>query len=230
MRRRFLDMYISSLDREYFTSLQSYGLALRSRNAVLRTSPRETSLVRSYHPLLARYGSLINSKRLFHLRILNDFMRAVLEEIRPSMADLEIRARIPHEAVEAEYFESRLVSGLERDIEKRYTLFGPQSDDFDFISGGRSLRIYGSRGQCAAVALALKTAQFDITRGNPRLRDCTIALADDVTGDLDAKTRDSFFEKLSTAHQTFFTFTEKSKYTSSRPCCHIDLELFTTNG
>ena len=38
LRRRFFDMFISMLDRGYFTQLQNYGQALRSRNFILKSS------------------------------------------------------------------------------------------------------------------------------------------------------------------------------------------------
>lgn len=224
-RRRFLDMYISMLDREYFAALQTYGSALKNRNALLRNASRDKALLSAYHPILAESGSAIASRRNFHLRILNDFMHGILEEIRPELAGVMIKSRSLKESLSANTFLEKLEANIDRDIEKHYTAFGPQTDDFDFTVNGKNLRTYGSRGQCAAIALALKMAQFDITLGTSSLKESTIALVDDVTGDLDLKTRNAFFKRISNAKQTFHTFTETDKYIDSIDFEHIDLDL-----
>ena len=74
VRRRFLDMFISMTDREYFVELQQYMAALRIRNALLRKENADPDILQAYHPVLAQHGAQILKKRFLYIRILTDFM------------------------------------------------------------------------------------------------------------------------------------------------------------
>ena len=70
------------------------------------------------------------------------------------------------------------------------------------------MRSFGSRGQCRMTSLILKLAQLEAVRHQTgALRD-TVVLVDDATADLDLRARTAFLEKIRTAGQTFFAFTE----------------------
>lgn len=208
VRRRMLDMFISMIDRDYFTALQMYSTGVRSRNCLLRDPKSDEALIRSYHPLIAEYGAKINESRKIHLRILSDYMHDVIVTLKPELSDLTMKMRTSRELCEKEAYCKRLDSSIEHDRGMGYTSFGPHLDDFDFVADEKSLKLYGSRGQCRTVSFALKAAEFDITQNQRSSRDNTIVIVDDATGDLDKKTQDAFYSRISTAKQVFCTFTE----------------------
>lgn len=208
VRRRFLDMFISMTDREYFLSLQQYISALKIRNALLRQEHTDFDILRSYHPILAEHGSQILKKRFLYIRILTDFMQQILLEIRPELTPFEIRIRSNKELEDAAVFCSRLSDGIFKDKEKKYTGIGPHLDDFDFLCNGRSLRIYGSRGQCRMASFALKLAEFEILNSCSGHDDRNIVIVDDATGDLDERAKNQFYEKVQGAGQIFYAFTD----------------------
>ena len=208
VRRKFLDMFISMLDHGYFMALQTYYNGVKNRNCLLRMKDANDGVILSYHPALAKYGAEIVRAREMHLRILSDFMRNILAELKPELADMQLKLRTVHELSDPRVFEEKLEKNLARDRMNGYTTAGPHLDDFDFVADGKSLRLYGSRGQCRATSFALKEAEFDIVKKHSMSKDNTVVIVDDATGDLDKKTQDAFYHKISEAKQIFCSFTE----------------------
>ena len=208
VRRKFLDMFISMLDRGYFAALQAYYSGVKNRNCLLRMKDANDDVIRSYHPALAKYGAEIIQAREIHLRILSDFMRNVLSELKPELADMQLKLRTIHELSDPKIFEEKLDKNLAKDRLNGYTTTGPHLDDFDFIVDGKSLKLYGSRGQCRATSFALKEAEFDIVKNHSMSKDNTVVIVDDATGDLDRRTQEAFYHKISSAKQIFCSFTE----------------------
>ena len=93
VRRKFMDMFISMLDHKNFTALQTYYNGVKNRNCLLRMKDTNIDVIRSYHPALAKYGAEIVQAREIHLRILSDFMRGILANLKPELADLQLKLR-----------------------------------------------------------------------------------------------------------------------------------------
>ena len=208
VRRKFLDMFISMLDHGYFSALQTYYNGVKNRNCLLRMKDANNDIIRSYHPALAKYGAEIVQAREIHIRILSDFMRNILSDLKPELADLQLKLRTIHELSDPKIFEEKLDRNLEKDRLNGYTTTGPHLDDFDFVADGKSLKLYGSRGQCRATSFALKEAEFDIVKNHSLSKDNTVVIVDDATGDLDKRTQEAFYHKISEAKQVFCSFTE----------------------
>ena len=97
---------------------------------------------------------------------------------------------------------------LKRDLQRGFTTFGPHLDDFEFMFDGKPMRSFGSRGQCRMTSLILKLAELDAVREVSGALNDTVVLVDDATADLDLHARQAFLEKIRTAGQVFFAFTE----------------------
>lgn len=209
LRRRFFDMFISMLDKEYFSALQTYASALRARNFLLKSQSQrfDSDILNSYTPMLADSGSYIVRERFRCAKLLSEKMSQIFTEIRPEFSDFSVRMRSLKESSDADFFRSRLNYLTERDRQRGFTSFGPHTDDFDFLLNGKSLRIYGSRGQCRIFSFALKLAEFEIVNSGSFSGNQTLVLVDDATGDLDQNARNSFFEKISSAGQIFHAVT-----------------------
>ena len=208
MRRRFFDMFISMLDREYFLAMQNYSHALRSRNFLLKSRTADRDILRSYSSVLADAGSEIVIKRKKYVSLLSGLMRELFIELYPSLADFQVKMRYTRETEEKSEYMEKAERDLQRDMNRGFTSFGPHLDDFDFIAGEKVLRSFGSRGQCRMTSLILKLAELEAVRQlNGALQD-TVVLVDDAASDLDAHAREAFAAKIRTAGQTFFAFTE----------------------
>ncbi len=206
LRRRFFDMFISMLDSQYFSALQQYSSAVKIRNFLLRSEKYDPEVLKSYHPVIAENGAVIVQKRAVYTKILTDAMRHIFERIRPEFHAFSVRMRYGKDTMQYETFLQKLEEKTEYDRQRGFTGIGPHLDDFDFVANDRNLRIYGSNGQKRITSFALKMAQFDLASANHT--ENTVVIVDDATGDLDYRTKNAFFEKIQTAGQQFFAFTD----------------------
>ena len=204
-RRRFLDMFLCLLDREYFLALQKYASALKSRNHLLKTECRDTNLLSAYAAILAENGAVIVNRRIAILAELETRIIRILSELRPELSEMKLLSRHSPETPDRDSFFRKLEETLEKDRERFATMTGPHLDDFDLICGRRPLRNYGSRGQCRLVSLALKLAELEMASESGS---GIVVLADDATADLDRKARDAFLSALRSAEQVFYAFTD----------------------
>ena len=205
VRRRFFDMFISMMDREYFRNLQRYSSALKSRNALLRSGKTAPSVMEAWDDVLACCGVSVVRSRERYAALLCDFMRGILLEIRPELSHFQIRMRTGKDSADQEMYRKKLFSLFERDSKAGFTSYGPHADDFEFTVDGKPLRIYGSRGQCRMVSFVMKMAELDIVNSGSGE---SVVLVDDAVGDLDRRARKAFFEKIGKASQVFHASTE----------------------
>lgn len=204
-RRRFLDMFLCLLDREYFLALQKYTSALKNRNYLLKTACGDRKLLGAYAAILAENGSLIVNRRIGILAELEKRIIRILTKLRPELSEMKLLSRHSPETLERDSFLRKLDETLEKDMERFATMTGPHVDDFDLICARKPLRQYGSRGQCRLVSLALKLAELEMASESGS---GIVVLADDATGDLDRRARDAFLTALQSAEQVFYAFTE----------------------
>jgi len=215
LRRRFINIFISTLIPEYLNALSEYLEALKTRNIMLKNGATESEFIVFEH-ILAEKGSFIVSTRSKIFKKLSEEMLKIYLNIKDDIDSFFIKYS-PVSATSSgfEEFFNKLHSSREKDKNKGYTPFGPHCDDFDFLLNGQQLRQFGSNGQCRLAAICLKMAAISILTSNnfsntAENNNITV-LVDDVTGDLDERTKDAFFKTIESSEQIFFTFTEKPR-------------------
>ena len=208
LRRRFFDMFISMLERGYFNELQNYGQALRSRNFLLKSSSCNRDILHSYSAVMAASGAEIVMKRQKYVKLISGLMQNLFVELYPALSEFQIRMNFTRETESSDAYLEKMERDVNRDLQRGFTGFGPHLDDFEFICDEKSLRIFGSRGQCRMTSLILKLAELEAVRQQGGALQDTVVLVDDAAADLDINARKSFLEKIRTAGQIFFAFTE----------------------
>jgi DNA replication and repair protein RecF len=212
LRRRYIDIFISSIDSEYFSALREYMTALKSRNTLLRfNTSNNNAMLAAFEPVLAKNACIILNKRYKIIKKLKDRTELFIKEVKGTDASFDIKYLSKfkeNDISEAEILDI-LRNDREKDIKKGYTSTGPHLEDLDFIYNGKSLRFYGSLGQCRISSLCMKMSELKLVGTNDKTGNI-IALIDDVTGELDSKTKDSFFNTISDADQLFFTLTNSN--------------------
>ncbi|MEX1159004.1 MAG: DNA replication/repair protein RecF [Thermomicrobiales bacterium] len=208
VRRRFLDIFLSQIDRRYLRNLSRYAKIVTQRNGLLRqvaqeggsgidqfaywdeqlvalgsyiVAARAIAIGRLAHGARQRFATL--SDRSGELRI------AYAATIRASDSWWEDIAGKEHGSIDAAQrvavsYEQQLRDGLTADIARGATLIGPHRDDLTIMIGGHDISRYGSRGQQRLAVLALKLAELDSASQALDLR--PILLLDDVLSELDA--------------------------------------------
>lgn len=209
LRRRLFDMLISMLEPEYLSALHDYSQALKSRNAVIK-SAHNINVIKAFEPVMASSGSFIFSRRQLYSEILGFEIEKLLKKFFSEKISFNIRYHNISGSSNYEKYLELLDIERERDIRRGYAGFGPQQDDFDFNYNNKLLKNYGSTGQCRLVSLCMKMAEVNILSRN-RNKENIVVLVDDVTGELDATTREIFFKVINQANQIFLTVTEKTE-------------------
>ncbi len=179
-RRRYLNAFISQLDRPYMQALMRYNAVLSERNSLLKTQPSEEMLA-IYDMQLVEHGEKIHAAR-----------RDYIERLQPIVAKFYATLSGDREQVELRYrselndrtFGEVLQAARQKDFVNEFTTSGIHRDDLVLHIGGYPLRKYGSQGQQKSFLIALKLAQYVIVaeqRGEK-----PVLLLDDLFDKLDA--------------------------------------------
>jgi len=211
LRRRFINMLIASIKPNYLIALNEYAEALKRRNILLKDSSDKLA-IHAFEKILASRGSLIVTLRKYFFDKLSSEMEAIFHSIRNDVQSFSLKySPFSQTSDENDYIDyiAKLADNREKDIAKGYSSFGPHCDDFEFLMNKKPLRQFGSVGQCRLASLCLKMAAVTVMDNENSQTSSIITLIDDVTGDLDEKTTNAFFEVINKSEQTFFTFTKK---------------------
>jgi DNA replication and repair protein RecF len=190
-RRRYLNAFISQLDRQYMVSLMRYNAVLAERNKFLKCSSDE-SMLQIYDMQLSEHGTRIYERR----REIVEQMQPLVEEYyRIISGDREQIEIIFRSELEELPMKDILIRSRERDIVNQFTTSGIHRDDVVFKICGYPLRKYGSQGQQKSFLIALKLAQYrlivEATGEKP------ILLLDDLFDKLDMRRVESLLRLVS---------------------------------
>ena len=208
-RRSFLDMFISMEQAGYMRSLYCYTQALKQRNAVLRKHlPRASAEV--FGAVMARYGIEIAHARMAAISELEQEMLRLFEKYPLIQREFKLNYQFDYQ-LDFESYNRTLNDNYLREIKRGFTTLGPHLDEMVCLYDRKLARNFASAGQTRLLALFFKIASLNILYRHVLENNSAnnlIILVDDVTGELDVAAKQVFFEEISKASQTFFTFTE----------------------
>ena len=214
MRRRYLDMMISQVNRGYFIALQQYRSGLEQRNALLknmRTNPRDgAAMLEVFEQAMAAPAATIVAAR----KKVIDLLSALAAETYRSISgrDGEEFQASYHSAFREsgnveEDFIKILRENREEDLRLGVTTAGPHRDDLNLSLNKKNMKVYASQGQIRTAALSLKLAQMKTLRAMSG--EAPVLLLDDVMSELDKDRRMRLVSEISD-YQTFITCTDES--------------------
>lgn len=178
-RRRYLNGFISQLDRSYLASMMRYNAVLAERNRFLKGSSDEQMLL-IYDMQLAEHGTKVYERRGAVVEQMRDLVEEYYRYLSEDKETVEIVYRSELEQMP---LSELLLRSRERDIINQFTCSGVHRDDLVFKIGGYPLRKYGSQGQQKSFLMALKLAQFRMLAEHTQER--PILLLDDLFDKLD---------------------------------------------
>lgn len=217
MRRRYLDMMISQVDRGYLRAMQRYAKVLQQRNSLLkRVQGREASSaeLNFWDQELAHAGGVIMQARAdalghvalqadFHMDRLSDGQERIAVTYRPALAGLDAN----DSPIDETEWTARMLRALgtlrSREIAAGATLVGPHRDDVLIEINGMPADSFASRAQQRTAALSLRLAEASYLRR--ALGDDPVVLLDDVLSELDARRRRGVLEYIDSFQQTIVT-------------------------
>lgn len=220
-RRQEIDDFISTINEEYAESLSEYRRVVRNRNKVLQRLQEglaeqselffwteklvelAVAILKQRKQTLEEFLPVLEAtaKEIYEIEA-NDFKLAYLSKFFELGADVDVE----------EQFKQKIKEGINKEIRVGRTLYGPHRDDFELFLRGRSLKVYGSRGQQRLGTLILKVAMWDYI--SKKTDSPALFLLDDIQSELDASNRkklEDIVNKLDT--QVFVTSTDKDFFT-----------------
>jgi DNA replication and repair protein RecF len=225
-RRRFLNISISQLSKNYYTALLRYNKILEQRNNLLKD--RDFNLVYDTLPVwdeqLCKYAAIIARFRADYISKL----APLAEEAHSFLTDggemLSLSPDKKYKGTEEE-IEKKLYEGLkvnyERDMRLGFTSIGPHRDDFDIFVDGADAKSYASQGQTRTAALSIKLAEVEIFK--EECGEYPVLILDDVMSELDLPRRKKLVERT-VGLQTILTCTHAERVLYGKQANKIRIE------
>ena len=215
VRRRYLDILISQLDRRYLRALQRYQRVMAQRNHLLRMIRSGGSRMDEldyWNDELVSEGRYLMSERGRTVRELSRQAGPIHSELTGQGESLELVYRPSvssdtDDSLEAlgEKLHAALHEQRAREIAQGVTLSGPHRDDLQLLIDGVDVGVYASRGQSRTATLAMRLAEAQHLADRRGQR--PILLLDDVLSELDAARRNHVLDRVSDYEQCFITTT-----------------------
>jgi DNA replication and repair protein RecF len=212
LRRRYLDIVSSEVDRRYLRTLQRYNRVLWQRNHLLhliaehKSSPEELDF---WDRELVAAGCYLLTQRQHTVARLDELALGIHEQLSGGREGLKLLYR---GSVSADDFHQALYVARAREIASGMTLVGPHRDDLRFLVNEMDMGTYGSRGQNRTIAISLRLAEAQFIAANSG--DSPILLLDDVLSELDALRRRHLLDAASQYEQVLITATDLHHFES----------------
>ncbi len=210
-RRRFMDIDISQMSKNYFYLLCRYDKILNQRNKLLKTS-RDIKVVQDtisiWDEQLSDVASKIIMNRIFFVNKLLRPAKEIHNYITQNKEDLSISYQ-GITGKDVDDIKKKLLKGyqdnLQKDFELGYTTIGPHRDDLKVVINNIDIRSFGSQGQQRLATLSLKLAELEIFKKEHN--ETPVLLLDDVLSELDEERQLRFLNKIK-GLQTIITCTK----------------------
>ncbi|MDX9750812.1 MAG: DNA replication/repair protein RecF [Flavobacteriales bacterium] len=209
VRRRFLDGLIAQFDKGYLEHLIRYNRVLLQRNTLLKRFAEQgggsLGALEPWDMQLAELATAVHGARLALMERLTPLLNARYHAIGtgPEEVALEYRSTLTETPMRR-----LLADAWDRDRSAQHTTVGIHKDDLEFTINGHPLKRFGSQGQQKTYLIALKLAQFGLTREHTGLR--PILLLDDIFDKIDPQRMRQLLRMLGDGQfgQVFITDTD----------------------
>ena len=208
-RRRFMNVSLSQMSKNYFYALQKYNKILMQRNNLLKNPDKEVVF-----DTLPVWDKQLSSEAAKIIKARNVFLETISPVAEEKHALLSGGKETLKMKTESGYYGSEeeiayalyedLKTALEKDVRLGFTTIGPHRDDIKFSLNGMDARVFGSQGQQRTIALSLKLAETEVF--NDRFGEYPVLILDDVLSELDRQRQKRLINSVEKM-QTIFTAT-----------------------
>ena len=200
IRRYFLNLEISILDKTYLDILRKYNDILKDRNNLLKEKNIDYNYLDILDEQLTQYGIIIINKRNNFLKELNNYLNLVYKDIY----NKESIKLIYKNNIDINNYLNILKEKRDLDIQTSFTNYGPHRDDFELYLNDLEINKYSSEGQKKLFIINLRIALLKYLEDKININ--PILLLDDVFSDLDIIRQNNLIKYLNN-NQTFITST-----------------------
>ena len=214
-RRRFLDLNISFLNKEYLKDLSLYKKLLKERNTLLKEEKVDKNYISvineqmievqyriiAHRKEMVRKLNLLINDKFQNLDQGNNYVSLIYETVYSNLQDYGRFKERLSEIYEEEF---------ETDLRRKSTSRGIHHDNLIMLLNGREIGVYGSQGQNRLGALSLKLSILEILKRE--LNEEPIVILDDVLSELDINHQQKLIEELTKIEQVFITCAKEDYY------------------
>jgi len=212
IRRKFIDMYLSQLDKEYLYTFVKYNHLLKQKNALLKKRDADIQLLKIYNQKLAEFIKIIVEKREIFIREYQPIVKKVFQNIVNEKESFEFEYTSLFLAKDLTEINQLLDEYLEKEINYCGALVGIQKDDLEFMINNKNARQFGSQGQQRTIVLSLIISLVEYIY--QKIGEYPILVLDDVMSELDEQRKVQLIHSFQKEMQIFLTTTSVSDIVS----------------
>lgn len=176
-KRRFLDLNISLIDKNYLNAFRSYKHVLHERNEYLKQEKIDKMFLEVLTKSLIHFLEIVLNARLKFIEELNNHLESICK-------DMEIeKISLRYVKTYGEDIYKSFNDKLRYDLLTKSTNIGIHRDDLEILINGKNAGVYASEGQARTAVLALKLALINYIKEKTKVE--PIVLLDDVFAALD---------------------------------------------
>ena len=217
IRRRFINIQLSRINKYYYNLLVKFNAILKQRNKLLKDIKEKKYASSTLEAWDYEYTQIsleiINQRRVFFENFIPDVQIFFAKQVNVSRETLTCEYKtnyiLDNELSKQEQINNfllKLKSLHDVDIKKGCTSVGPHKDDFIFSINGYESNKFASQGQQRSIILALKLAEINYIIKHTS--EYPVLLLDDVLSELDDNKKKNFLFGLDKNLQIFITVTE----------------------
>lgn len=200
VRRRFLDLEISLLDKSYLRAIMVYKKLLKERNELLKAYNEEKKVILEVitHQLEENIHFLYQ-KRISFIELLNKSLVKVTDRLNCEKIRLEYEPSYDINNLQKSFSQK-----LNYDLLSKTTNIGLHRDNVKIFMNEDKIENYASEGQTRTAILAIKLAVKEIYAEKGKK---VILLLDDIFSSIDQKRMNHIMNYIKNEQQTFITTT-----------------------
>ena len=207
LRRKFINIELSQLERNYILYLNGYNKILKQRNIYLKEMYINGTLSKNYLDIMTE--KLVDfGIKIFEMRkkFINNISKSISKNYLKifEYGDLSIKYISDYDDTR-ENILKKYQQYLKKDMLLGKTTFGIHRDDIDFKLDEYSLKDCGSEGQQKNAIIAFKLSEIEIVFNEKKYY--PILIFDDLSSELDKNKINNIISMFDDKVQTFITTT-----------------------
>jgi len=205
-RRKFLDLEIGQISKQYLYSLVNYKKVLKQRNDLLKAmqinKDQDMMLLDIITDQLIGYLSEIVKQREEFILKISEHTNKIYKNLSNSEDNLQIKY-LPSVKIN---YKREFINKYKYDIITGTTNLGAHRDDIEFYLNNQYIKTHASQGEMRSSVLSVKLALIDFIYDYKK--EYPILLLDDVLSELDEDRQNNLIEYIQNKTQNFITSTE----------------------
>jgi len=181
IRRRFMDWGVFHVKQEYSSIWRQFQRCLNQRNSLLHRGA-DPHAISAWNKEYVRQAEALHSYRHDYMNQLQPILASISERL---LAKKRLSVRYTAGWDREKGLSQLLEDNLQRDLERKFSYYGPQRADFSIHLDGHTARDTASRGQKKLITFALYLAQASLQQAIGHKK--ALLLIDDLPSELDTQ-------------------------------------------